>query len=328
MNLTEQKILYDFSTFGKTNFELANKTFYPKNKTIDKETTDKEIIDKETENVNNTFSDYKLDKLEDYNFNKLEKVDSKINGPFNLNEWISYFSKNYSEYDIKFFCKLSTKQNILINYPRFESITEEILVFKQDNKKIFKYRHKITEKVPKKKNISKFGLAKTKPKDKITDIDKNDIYVEPADSWRKNSKKNLIPKKNIKKSNGKFKLFKISDKVKENASNMNSFKSNSGYKPPGASGSNNNDYNSLYSLVIKNIPEDYSEHDVSNNLKKIFSEYGKINRIKVLKDYSSNKLRGIAFIDFNSKSSMESILNSKERFKIGHNILQVEKKKN
>ena len=213
-----------------------------------------------------------------------------------------------------------------MNYPRFESIIEEVLIFKQNDKKIYKYRHKITEKVPKKKNFSKFGLAKTKPKDKVTDVDKNDVFIESPDSWRKNSNKNLVPKKNVNRSNGKFKLFKVSDKIKENASNMKSFK-NSGYKPPGASSSNNG-HSSLYSLVIKNIPDDYSDNEMSNNLKKIFSEFGKINRVKVLKDYNTNKLRGIAFIDFNSKSSIESILNSQERFKIGHNILQIEKKNN
>ena len=324
MNLTEQKILYDFSTFGKTTFELANKTFNPKNK---KEKESKEENKEESKNINNnSTSDFKLEKLEDFNFDQLEKIDTKINGPFDINEWLSYLNKNYSEDEIKLFDKLSTKQNILTDYPRFESIIEEVLIFKQNNKKIYKYRHKITEKVPKKKQISKFGLAKTKPKDKVTDMDKNDVFIESPDSWRKNSNKNLVPKKNVNRSNGKFKLFKVSDKIKENASNMKSFK-NSGYKPPGASSSNNG-HSSLYSLVIKNIPEDYSDNEMSNNLKKIFSEFGKINRVKVLKDYNTNKLRGIAFIDFNSKSSIESILNSQERFKIGHNILQIEKKNN
>ena len=285
-----------------------------------------ESKEKESKEYNNSVSNFKLEKLEDYNLEQLEKIDTKTNGPFNMNEWLTYLNTNYSKYEIKLFDKLSSKQNILINYPRFESITEEVIVFKQNNKKIFKYRHKITEKIPKKKQISKFGLAKTKPKDKVTDIDKNDVFIESADSWRKNSNKNLVPKKNISRSDGKFKLFKVSAKIKENASNIKSFK-NTGYKPPGASNSSNS-YSSLYSLVIKNIPEDYSDHEMADYLKKIFGEFGKINRVKVLKDYNTNKLRGIAFIDFNSKSSIESILNSKERFKIGHNILQIEKKNN
>ena len=84
MNLTEQKILYDFSTFGKTTFELANKTFNPKIKKEKeskegKEETKNDIVDK-----SNSISDFKLEKSEDFNFDQLEKIDTKINGPFDI----------------------------------------------------------------------------------------------------------------------------------------------------------------------------------------------------------------------------------------------------
>ena len=87
------------------------------------------------------------------------------------------------------------------------------------------------------------------------------------------------------------------------------------------------------SLVIKNLPNDYNANDLRDELQYLFNDfiskefkcYGKICRVSVLT--SGNQIKGVAFVDFYSSEHLDSVLSSNERFKIGFNILNIEKKK-
>ena len=87
------------------------------------------------------------------------------------------------------------------------------------------------------------------------------------------------------------------------------------------------------SLVIKNLPTDYNANDLRDELQYLFNTYiskefkfrGRICRASVLT--SGNQIKGIAFVDFYNSEHLNSVLLSTERFKIGFNILNIEKKK-
>ena len=85
-NLTD-KILYDFSTFGKSSFELANKT-----KEREGNIKNKSEILKEKSEI-----EVKDDEDQNYDFSILTKIDTKTNGPFNLDEWLIHINK-YSQH--------------------------------------------------------------------------------------------------------------------------------------------------------------------------------------------------------------------------------------
>ena len=134
-----------------------------------------------------------------------------------------------------------------------------------------------------------------------------------------------------KNSNSKFKLFKpniASLNMLERIKSRNKNKESKGkYVPPGAknktSGSN--------TIVIKNIPTqgEFTVKEINNQLRKIFSNYGMIDRIKTL-SYNENNvqvLKGIAFIDFYDPKSVDAVMEDRSTYhKIGHSILLVEKK--
>tara|TARA_B100000963_G_scaffold348040_1_gene355050 strand:- start:3383 stop:4405 length:1023 start_codon:yes stop_codon:yes gene_type:complete len=153
---------------------------------------------------------------------------------------------------------------------------------------------------------------------------------------------------NSKNANSKFKIFKpsgmamnIMNKLKkdENESDDNSKSSGGfkkgGYLPPGMRRTIQRPKNpdNLFSLVVKNIPQHIDSRDVEKILKNMFNTYGDIHRVKVLRDNSDNtqlKNRGIAFIDYYEKDSVNNALsepNTHTRI-IEHMVLGVEEKKN
>ena len=92
----------------------------------------------------------------------------------------------------------------------------------------------------------------------------------------------------------------------------------------------------LYSLVVKNIPNDMDIQDIHDDLLYLFSKYTFDNKlhadlqnvckVNILKT-PNGQSRGLAFIDFYYKDSLDKIFSSGERFKLGFNILDLEKKK-
>ena len=100
-------------------------------------------------------------------------------------------------------------------------------------------------------------------------------------------------------------------------------KKQTGYKPPTA----HMDMG-VTSIVIKNIPKTLSREYVNMELKLLFDKYGSINKINILNSkIVREELLGIAFIDFFRSSSVDKIIQSSNKFKLGHCILTIEKKK-
>ena len=100
-------------------------------------------------------------------------------------------------------------------------------------------------------------------------------------------------------------------------------KKQTGYKPP----STHIDQG-VTSIVIKNIPKTLSREYVNTKLKLLFDNYGSVNKINILNSkIVREELLGIAFVDFFRSSSVDKIIQSSNKFKLGHCILTVERKK-
>ena len=128
----------------------------------------------------------------------------------------------------------------------------------------------------------------------------------------------------IKKKSG-FTAFRPSEQMLKriNANKDNSSKKTMGYKPPKRFMETGN-----ISIVIKNIPKTLTRIEVNMELKKLFEPYGSISKINILNNRDvRNELLGIAFIDFFRPSSVDKIIQSSNKFKLGHCILSIEKKK-
>jgi len=175
-----------------------------------------------------------------------------------------------------------------------------------------------------KKNIIPFGDALKNGDDIVTTLSPTDVFIEPVKKYSKNRipipepvfKNDLFGKK-IKK-NSKFKIFAIKE------SSLNKFKDDhkkpSGYKPPGFSTDKN-------TIVLKNLPEIAVNRDFENEIKSQFSEFGSILKVKILTNRNNRICKGIGFIDFVKKDSVQKVLESNNKFKLGNYIIMVEKKK-
>lgn len=139
-----------------------------------------------------------------------------------------------------------------------------------------------------------------------------------------------------------IKLISNNTKESDNDTPKNGFKiyRSSKFNPPVRNDSYNSSssfgkYNSSanQSLVIKNLPNDYNANDLRDELQYLFNDFiskefkfrGRICRVSVLT--SGNQIKGVAFVDFYKSEHLDSVLSSNERFKIGFNILNIEKKK-
>lgn len=139
-----------------------------------------------------------------------------------------------------------------------------------------------------------------------------------------------------------IKLISNNTKESDNDTPKNGFKiyRSSKFNPPVRNDSYNSSssfgkYNSSanQSLVIKNLPNDYNANDLRDELQYLFNDFiskefkfhGRICRVSVLT--SGNQIKGVAFVDFYNSEHLDSVLSSNERFKIGFNILNIEKKK-
>ena len=153
---------------------------------------------------------------------------------------------------------------------------------------------------------------------------------------------------NSKNATSKFKIFKpsgmamnIMNKLKNDETESDNdsksskgFKKKGGYLPPGMKRMVQRPKNpdTTYSVVVKNIPQHIDSRDVEKLLKDMFKGYGDIHRIKALRDNSGNegtKNRGIAFIDYYEKESVNNAIsdpNTHSRV-IEHMVLGVEEKK-
>ena len=148
-----------------------------------------------------------------------------------------------------------------------------------------------------------------------------------------------------KNTGSKFKLFKISNnamsymKKTSNTNDDNSESDNNskggfkmgGYLPPGMKRKIERPKNpdTLYSIVIKNVPQYIDPRDAEKQLRGMFNEYGDIHKIKVLRTYDDkvNKNKGIAFIDFYDEESKNRAISDRGSKIIDHMVIGVEEKK-
>lgn len=205
----------------------------------------------------------------------------------------------------------------------------ELLKFTKDFKNIpddFKSEKKILERFP---NIVDVNIYTT-------------IYND-------NFKRNIIRRKfvvkdkiieNSRTNDTQLKSNNTKDLDNNNSKNKFKIYRSSKFNPPVKNDSYNSNssfgkYNSSsnQSLVIKNLPNDYNVNELRDELQYLFNSFiskefkfhGKICRVSVLS--SGNQIKGVAFVDFYNSEHLTSVLSSTERFKIGFNILNIEKKK-
>ena len=230
------------------------------------------------------------------NLKKMKLMRTEEYGPFTLKKWLN-FTKDRKNMPNDF----NSKDKILERYPDIEDIFLKIYFYNKDNKSnVIKHKFLICEK---KENV----MINQESSDK-KDTNKDDL----DDNYKKN---NFNGKDGFKVYTPKrFKGMKLTE-------NRKKFNVNYRYSS-----------DTMYSIVIKNLPLDYTANQLRYELQQIFTNFintdssEKICKTSVLS--MNGVIKGVAFVDFYKKEHMEKILSSSNKFKIGFSILNIEKKKN
>ena len=250
----------------------------------------------------------------DEELKKMILVKMYSEGPFTLDEWLRYIKvsnnkpSNNKPSNTKpsnnIPCEFMDKSSILLHYPDFYDISIETRIYNDRYiSNIYKVKYIVCQK--------RLPIV---PKEILSDV--------PIDEVEFN-------KYSVQASG--FKLFRPSSNAKRVYTN--SFGNSYGNSSGNSFGSNNR--NPQFSIVIKNLPTDANADDVKYELQDVFTNFIKglypskndINVCKATVLASNGVIKGIAFIDFYNKDHMEDILNSTTKFKIGFNILNIERKK-
>ena len=263
-------------------------------------------------------------------------VNTQKNGPFKIDEWISHSKENSKFIQEQF----RDKRLILIKYPRFVDITQEIVKYESDrNTYVYDVKYHVRTMVSKgineRKQLKPFGLAAISNKN-VTQIGEEvNIEYLNSESWR--NKDNNMEKQEKQNSEiqdvkpvsslraNKFQLFKPSDKTRKRME----IQKNS-YQPP--FDRIKTKMSSGESLVVKNIPKDMDINEIKNSLTETICNFlgiknEKNNKFKLNILATDGVPRGIAFIDFSCKDMYQKVLNSNSKFKLGFNVLDIETKK-
>ena len=215
-------------------------------------------------------------------------------GPFTLDEWLIY--TNESDIPIDIPGEFMDREAMLINYPDFYDISVETRIYNDRClSNIYKTTFVVCQKTP------PFVPEQILPEEVIDTVE-SDKYSGKIKG---------------------FKLFRQSSNAKR--AYTNSFGNSYG----------SNGRNPQFSIVIKNLPTDANVDDVKYDLQDVCTNFIKglypikndINVCKATVLASNGVIKGIAFVDFYNKDHMEDILNSTTKFKIGFNILNIERKK-
>jgi len=249
-------------------------------------------------------------------------ISRKTKGPFSLEEWLSYIE--FSDIDIK---KFKSKEHILELYPDFDTICKITTKYKKKcGKIVYKIVYCVNQLVTKKlyNPVSKSIINDNNfPECSREDISnkKDDIEI--------NNKKQIFKLYKSDSIRNKVQTYSIKEdkKIEHNKRNIkNSYEKKNIIRKP---------RKALYSLVVKNIPENNNIRDLTDDLKVIFGDYvfnlslhkdlSDTCKVNVLKN-NEGLSRGLAFIDFYYKESLDIVLNSNHKFKLDFNILEIEKK--
>lgn len=217
-------------------------------------------------------------------------------GPFNMKKWLHFIRDKKNIPD-----DFTSKEKIKERYPNIEDIIMKIYIYNKDNiNNVYKYKFLVCEK---KENI----IENQEIKDSKEDIKEDIIDKTNKDRFNHNNGFRMYTPK-------KFKGMKFTENRK---------KFNVNYK-----------YSSdnMYSVVIKNLPIDYSANQLRYELQQLFTNFiGSEENTKICKTSvlsMNGVIKGVAFVDFFKKEHMEKILNTLTKFKIGFSVLDIEKKKN
>lgn len=250
----------------------------------------------------------------DYNNEDLQKykyLGENIYGPYNITDWLNYADKNKKIIKEEF----RTYSTIIKKYPRIHTIQVNVEKYNKNNQTIIsniKYTitQKIKQNVENRSQLSKFGLG-LKNSNMITSVGDDIKMIDPT--IKLNTPPQPEPNTTILKNNvGLFKPKQFEYRAKKTS-----------YQPPNIS-------KNTHSIVIKNLPNDINIIHMKKQLIELFNGVLKnetISKINILAN-SNGEAKGIAFIDLYNEKSVEEILNSDVKFKIGYNILSVEKKLN
>jgi len=271
---------------------------------------------------------------------KYKHLGKKRFGPYFLEEWLSHIE--YLDNVPKDF---SNKDFIISKYPNFHSICKFVNTYiKPDGIKLYEIEYEINEKI-----VSR-GIYKVKQRDvfNIKEFPKCEIESNKdtlTDNFAKIEKEKCDIDNVNKPLESSFKLFK-SDSIRSKMQThciIDDIPKHKKHNPREQKYNNSSNIKlprqprkPLYSLVVKNIPNDMEIYEIQNELFSIFSNRGFDNKlhkdnnsvckVNILKT-SDGYPRGIAFVDFFYKESLEKIFKSCERFKLGFNILELEMKK-
>ena len=199
-------------------------------------------------------------------------------------------------------------------YPFISEIMTEVYFYKnQDGKEIKKtitHRKKTALDIKKEERYNQFKNSKAFNHDSIRTFDKEiSIQTKNTDSNKD---------KNLSKSKTTYTL----NKNYETKTNQNT-ETNDLYIPKNLK----NLENTCLNFIIKNIPIYYNKKELQYLLNDLFKSYGLINKISLVTDKTTKKLKDIAFIEFCSLFSGKNILDNSEKKIIDNSILSIEKVK-
>ena len=270
-------------------------------------------------------------------------------GPFTV--------KKYKEVKLKKYNESSENIDFVIGYiynhigNNIETITERRLYYLNDTELVTDIHYYCSRKMNVcaiNRNVFKFGVAvgeshtsimgepvwiappdadvheynNEKRKHYFSIRDKLNLYISGPDEPYVITKPKIMKKiiKTTTNSNG-FQVFNIDKTFLDKLDKTDKIETGA-YKPPGSDKKINT------TLVVKNVPTYLDRTTAYQHLKAILIEFGNIQRITVLQDkHNPDKISGMAFVDFYNINSVTNILNSKKRFVLEHNILQIEKSK-
>ena len=169
-----------------------------------------------------------------------------------------------------------------------------------------------------------FGQAKnTKPGEidnSVTIYSTDDVFIEPPGKKHedpstlmlKNLKQNRI-KRNIKNDFSGDKSSNKSNKTTNSyiAPNSRNRENKMGFKP---------ERDNSTTLRVTNLSKNIQEDDV----RSLFSQYGKLNRVYLVKDHVTKESRGFAFVSFNLKEEAQSAMDNLRGYGIDHLILKID----
>ncbi|KAF0989732.1 hypothetical protein HZS_5942 [Henneguya salminicola] len=75
-----------------------------------------------------------------------------------------------------------------------------------------------------------------------------------------------------------------------------------------------------YTVFVGNVPFKFMDED----LRKIFEKIGNVRRVKILRDYSTNRSKGFGYVSFESQSEVDDAIEQMNGHEVGERRLNVQ----